>query len=233
LAHLAGVDVRWYIPIREIAVAIPDDVDADGARLEHVQLLNPNQSPIRVVPYDPRWRDHFVAEAAVLRDALSPHALAIAHIGSTAVPGLPAKPIIDMMVGLRSLADTPKLIQPLQTLGYRYAPEYETTMPERRYFTKAEGSGPAIHLHVVELGSPFWERHIAFRDYLKRHPEVAAEYAALKTRLAEQHRDQRHAYTEGKSAFISAIEARALAEARGEPALLHAGHAFTERQAAE
>jgi GrpB-like predicted nucleotidyltransferase (UPF0157 family) len=165
-----------------------------------------------IVEYDPRWPTLYVEEKRRILAAIGSHILTIEHIGSTAVPGLGAKPIIDIMVGLRHLADAPPCIPRLQAIGYEYVPEHEQQLPERRYFHKGKEGNRTHHLHMVETASEFWHRHLLFRDYLRAHPDTAQQYYELKKGLADQFRSDREAYTEGKTAFIKTIEARARRE---------------------
>jgi GrpB-like predicted nucleotidyltransferase (UPF0157 family) len=134
----------------------------------------------------------------------------IEHIGSTAVPGLAAKPVIDIMPGVLSMADAESCIEGMRRLGYEYVPEFEDALPDRRYFRKGHPE-QKWHVHIVEVGGPFWRRHIAFRDYLRAHPEAAGKYAALKRRLAAQYPYDSLAYTDAKSEFILGIEEKAAA----------------------
>jgi len=167
--------------------------------------------PVIIVDYDPRWPQRYDAERGQILTAIGPWTAAIEHIGSTSVPGLGAKPIIDIMVAIRSLDDAAHCIEPLRALGYRYHPEFEDTLPERRYFNR----GPRddhYHLHMVEPTSGFWERHLLFRDYLRTHRETAQEYERLKRALAAQYRDDRSGYTDAKTEFITTIEQKARAE---------------------
>jgi len=172
--------------------------------------------PIIIVDYDPRWPQLYKEEKARIIAALGRWLADIQHVGSTAVPGLAAKPIIDIMPALRSLDDTPRIIEPMRRLGYQYFPEYEDDLPERRYFRKPPGEafrgGGTHHVHFVETTSDFWRRHIAFRDYLRAHAGAAREYAELKRRLAAEYAADREGYTEAKSDFIRGIEAKALTE---------------------
>jgi GrpB-like predicted nucleotidyltransferase (UPF0157 family) len=182
---------------------------------------------IVIADHDPAWVAKFEAArdamfAACGRDAF----VAIDHIGSTSVPGLAAKPIIDMMPGLRSLADAPPVIAGLVALGYRYVPEFEQDtpsgpgMPFRRYFRGDDPDGRrAYHVHMVEHGSDFWATHLLFRDYLRRHPEAAEAYAKLKRELAADFNatitatsDINVGYTDRKTEFVAEIVARAQAE---------------------
>lgn len=169
-------------------------------------------APVVIVDYDSRWPALFEQARAELLGAIGPWIVAVEHIGSTAVPGLAAKPIVDIMAGLRTLADAPRCIAALQPLGWLYAPENEASLPERRYFDKDLAGVRAYHLHMVETASEFWERHLLFRDFLRARRDVAQEYAQLKRQLANRFRDQRDAYTDAKGPFIRAVEARARAE---------------------
>lgn len=161
------------------------------------------EAPIIIADYDPRWPALFAAEAAHLRDAVGEHLLDLQHIGSTAVAGLAAKPIVDMMGAIRRLLDARHVIPKLRGLGYTYHPDLELLLPERRYFER-----PGFHLHVVEPTSRFWADHLAFRDLLRADAALAAEYAALKRGLAADHRHDRRAYSEGKSEFVKAASTR-------------------------
>ena len=164
--------------------------------------------PIILVDYDPNWPTLFEQEKARLIATIGSHIVQIEHIGSTAVPGLAAKPIIDILVGVRQLADATPCVRPLvQELGYQYVPEFEIDIPERRYFRRGM---PRTHqIHLVETDSAFWRRHLAFRDYLRTHPADVDAYAELKQALAIRYRDDRAGYTDAKSHFIQAIEAKA------------------------
>lgn len=169
--------------------------------------------PVVIVDYDPEWPRRFRRECEVIFRTCGRGAfLRIEHVGSTAVPGLAAKPIVDMMPGVLSLANVPALVAPLASIGYEYVPEYEAELPERRYFRKDVDGERAFQLHVVEVGSAFWKRHLLFRDYLRAHDETAAEYERLKRRLADEYGADREGYTEAKTEFITGIEERARRE---------------------
>ena len=169
--------------------------------------------PVVIVPYDPRWPRLFQAESELIRKQIGSYLEALEHIGSTAVPRLAAKPIIDIMPGLRQLSDARGCIEPLAAIGYEYVPEYESELPERRYFRKGPPEGRTHHVHMVEAATDFWHRHLLFRDYLRTHSETAKEYEALKHRLARENRTDRDAYTSGKTPFIEAVIERARVEA--------------------
>ena len=165
---------------------------------------------IRIADYDPDWPLKFQAEKARLLDVIEPYVAAIEHMGSTAVPGLAAKPVIDIMVCVRTLAEADAhCIEPIVALGYEYVPRFEDEMPFRRYFRKDNAAGRRSHqIHLVEIGGEFWERHLLFRDYLRAHPEAAREYEALKSDLAPQFSNVNE-YAEAKGVFVRSIEAKA------------------------
>jgi GrpB-like predicted nucleotidyltransferase (UPF0157 family) len=165
--------------------------------------MNPSAPlPVIIEPYDPEWPNLFLAEKARLDAVLHSYIDVIEHVGSTSVPGLAAKPVIDILVGIHSLGDTPQFVPLLQAIGYIYVPEYEVDLPERRYLKKVTAIAHTHHLHLAETNSKFFHDHIHFRDVLRAHPDVAAAYAELKLRLAAQYRNDRSAYTNAKSDFI-------------------------------
>lgn len=172
--------------------------------------------PVVLREYDARWPAMFDRERARLVEALSPYVLAVEHIGSTAVAGLAGKATIDILAGIYRLADAPRCVERMAKLGYEYVGEFEKQLPERRYFRLRARAGPEaedeFHVHMVEVESPFWERHLLFRDFLRAHPEAVREYEALKEELVSAHGERREAYTEGKTAFIRRIEEEARAE---------------------
>jgi rfaE bifunctional protein nucleotidyltransferase chain/domain len=163
--------------------------------------------PVRIVPYDPRWPEMFEEERRRILEACGGAVAAVEHVGSTSVPGLGAKPVIDLMAGVRSLDDAPLCVTPLHRLGYVYVPRLEILMPERRYFRRGRPGAGTHHLHMVELGGDFWVKHLLFRDYLRAHPEAARDYETLKRKLADAHGSDHGAYTDAKTDFIlSAVE---------------------------
>jgi GrpB-like predicted nucleotidyltransferase (UPF0157 family) len=164
---------------------------------------------IVISDYDPTWSAIFEQERASLHTALDPLALTIEHIGSTAVPGLPAKPIIDIQLSVGSLAEArSSCVGPLQALGYSYKPEYEARLPDELFFRK--GQPWTHHLHVLQGDHPRWRRRLLFRDYLRNHPETARSYAKLKRDLAAAFDDDMSGYMNAKTAFVAATLAEAL-----------------------
>ena len=171
--------------------------------------------PVVLVPYDPAWPSRFREERDGIGKALGDRAIAIEHVGSTAVPGLLAKPTIDIMVGIRRLSEAPACIAALEPLGYEYRPDVEAEMPERRFFDKGPPGARTHHLHMVEYAGPFWMRHLLFRNFLRAHADRAAAYGALKQELAAKHAADRVAYTDAKGLFIETAVADARKEFAG------------------
>ncbi|MEE9600306.1 MAG: GrpB family protein [Thermoplasmata archaeon] len=167
------------------------------------------KGPVMVVDYIARWPIMYEEEERRILRAIGPYVLAIEHVGSTAVPGLGAKPIIDILAAVHRLKDAESCIGPLEGLGYEYVPEYEDLIPERRYFHKGPQEARTHHLHMVEMTSDFWEKHLLFRDFLRTHAKVAQEYFELKRELAARYRTDRDAYTDAKTSFIESVIARA------------------------
>jgi GrpB-like predicted nucleotidyltransferase (UPF0157 family) len=158
--------------------------------------------PIQLAPPDPGWPTRFEQERAALEDAVGGWVCGnIHHVGSTAVPGLEAKPIIDILAGVRSLETARACFEPLAGLGYLYAPYLPDEM---HWFCKPNPTRRTHHLHLVPAGSRRYHDELAFRDRLRADPEIASQYAALKRELAERHHDDREAYTEAKGAFVLA-----------------------------
>jgi GrpB-like predicted nucleotidyltransferase (UPF0157 family) len=171
------------------------------------KTLGTNGGLIEIVPYSAEWPELFEAEAKRIKDACQGVIRVVEHIGSTAIPGLPAKPIIDIMPGLDSYRDGLKTIDPLQGLGYQYLGE--NGIPGRFYFVLRVEQRSVVHVHIFEVGTENWQRHLIFRDYLRAHPAVAKQYAELKRDLAVRFRNDREAYTNGKSDFISSVVQKA------------------------
>jgi GrpB-like predicted nucleotidyltransferase (UPF0157 family) len=165
--------------------------------------MQTNEAPIHISTYDPAWPGLFEAERELLAGVLSPWlGGSIEHVGSTAVPGLSAKPVIDIMAGVASLGACRDAISVLQNIGYHYSPYRADVM---HWFCKPSLSFRTHHLHLVPYRSRLWTERLAFRDYLRSEPTVAHEYAELKERLAETYRFERESYTEAKGPFIERV----------------------------
>ena len=167
--------------------------------------------PVIIVAYNPRWPALYEEEKSRILGLIGDKVVAIEHVGSTAVPGLGAKPIIDITIAVHRLADAEECIELLLTIGYEYKPPDRVGIPERRFFDKGPPGASTYHIHMVELTSDFWERHLLFRDFLRAHPEVAEQYYELKKGLAAKYGEDREGYTEGKTSFIEGVVARARA----------------------
>jgi GrpB-like predicted nucleotidyltransferase (UPF0157 family) len=166
--------------------------------------------PIRLEPYDPSWPSRYEEERAVLEAAIGEWAVGgVHHIGSTAIPGMEAKPIIDILVGVRDLASSRACFDRITTVGYVYAP-YRTE--EMHWFCKPGPRRRTHHLHLVPADSSRFRHELAFRNYLRNHPEAAQGYVALKKELAQKFEHDREAYTSGKGDFVRAVLDRALAD---------------------
>lgn len=163
---------------------------------------------VEVRAYDDQWPAAFGRERDELISVLGVAAAAIHHIGSTSVPGLHAKPVIDILVESPSLALIDSATPSLEGRGYEARGEYG--VPGRRYFSKTPARALKVHLHVFESGNPRVARHLLLRDYLRVHPPEARRYGELKTRLAETHAGDRDAYQAAKADFINQLHARAL-----------------------
>jgi GrpB-like predicted nucleotidyltransferase (UPF0157 family) len=163
---------------------------------------------VRLLPYQDEWRRLFEQEKSALQAVLGGYILDLQHIGSTAIPGMSAKPIIDIAIAVNDFEEAKKCIPLVVGLGYEYRGEYG--IPRRHYFVRGEPR--LFHLHMMEVTSPNWHNLLLFRDYLIGHPESAGEYTALKKRLAEMYPTEREAYLEGKAELVQRI----LLLARGE-----------------
>jgi GrpB-like predicted nucleotidyltransferase (UPF0157 family) len=176
--------------------------------LSQLDSGRPSEAPVEIVPYDASWPMLFDEERKALLDTIGAWLVGpVEHIGSTAVPGLAAKPVVDIIAGVASLDASRPAIAVLARLGYCYAP-YKAEA--EHWFCKPSPAFRTHHLHLVPFGSPQWLAPIAFRDYLRSHSQVAAEYEALKQRLAEAYRLDREAYTEAKGLFVTRITGLAL-----------------------
>lgn len=163
----------------------------------------PADEPIRLCPYDPSWTTRFDEERVALEGAIGEWVVGgVHHVGSTAVPGLEAKPIIDILVGVRSLDESRVCFEPLARLGYVYAPY---RVEEMHWFCKPDPSRRTHHLHLVPVDSKRYRDELAFRDRLREDTEIAAEYLALKRSLASRFANDREAYTEARSDLVRRV----------------------------
>jgi GrpB-like predicted nucleotidyltransferase (UPF0157 family) len=193
--------------VRGVAVTELTDEDRERMRLEVLPVLFPGweergesqpTDPIVVVPYDPAWRGQFTDWKRRLRRALGDLEVVIKHVGSTAVPGLAAKPVIDIMVGVPDVEDETAYRVGIERCGVPLRSADEG----HRYFRPARPDPRVVQIHVVPTGGEWQRRHLLFRDYLRAHREVAAAYGDLKTQLALTYRNDRLGYNAAKTAFI-------------------------------
>lgn len=174
--------------------------------LAHAMVAaKPKTVEVRICDYDPEWPRLFSRIERELREQVGMLALAIEHVGSTAVPGLAAKPIIDIEIVIASEYQFPSIKEHLEKFGYIH--RGPCGVPDREVFRCVIGL-PEHHLYVSETGARPLQEHLCFRDALRQSPELAAAYAALKRNLAEQYRNDRDAYTEAKTGFIRSVVAK-------------------------
>ena len=165
-----------------------------------------------VMPWSSGWQTAYARVREELLPWFPPGSVRIEHIGSTAVDGLCAKPVLDLLLGAPALAVIETAIPALAALGYDYIRRHEQELPERRYFVRPADDGRGrmrVHLHGVVEGSPIWRQQLHFRDSLRADPELCGQYAALKRQLAEVHAADKSAYQAAKAPFIQAVLAGA------------------------
>jgi GrpB-like predicted nucleotidyltransferase (UPF0157 family) len=167
---------------------------------------------VRIVEYDPGWPAAAARELERVAEALGELAVRLDHVGSTSVPGLAAKPIVDLQVSVAALEPQAAYVEPLEAIGYLFVPY--ATAPEYHFFGKPPERPRTHHLHVCLAGSHEERRHLIFRDHLRAHPDEAARYEAVKREAARLHPEDRLAYMAGKEAFLLELERRALAAAK-------------------
>jgi GrpB-like predicted nucleotidyltransferase (UPF0157 family) len=173
---------------------------------------------IIIAPYDPDWPVMFAAEAVRIRQALGDRALRIEHVGSTSVPGLAAKPVVDIQVSVASLEPADRYSTWLADLGYTHFPlgAFDLVYP---FFKKPAEWPSTHHVHLCVAGSAQERDHLAFRDFLRRDPTVAAEYVTLKRRLSAAHdgltMESQERYSLSKTEFVRSVLARAFHEGQG------------------
>jgi GrpB-like predicted nucleotidyltransferase (UPF0157 family) len=162
--------------------------------------------PIAVVPPDPTWQSQAADLIVSLRPLLEPWLDGdIEHVGSTAVPGLAAKPVLDLLAPVTALEECDAAVEPLADAGWELVPPELDGRPWRRLYVLPDGARRVAHLHLVERAHEHWHATVTFRDRLRQHPELVAEYAELKRRLAEASTDDREAYTDGKTDFVRRV----------------------------
>jgi GrpB-like predicted nucleotidyltransferase (UPF0157 family) len=160
--------------------------------------------------YDLNWEEQFLYEKRRIQEVIGHAILGIEHIGSTSIKGLKAKPIIDILLGVKSIEEVQELIKALSNIEYEYVPKPE--LMDRRFFRKGLWGQGTCHLHICEYNSKEWNDKCLFRDYLRINPQAADEYETLKEQLADRFQYDRQTYTKKKAPFIQKIIARAKVE---------------------
>jgi len=161
------------------------------------------KEPVEFHEYNSEWPNKFEREKALILDLIGDVVLDIQHVGSTAVPNLAAKPVIDIMIAVENLQQIKDSVPKLEALDYEYCGE--AGIPGRIFFRKHVDGKRAFHIHSVQPDSEVWHEFVPFRDYLRAHPEVMREYELLKRELAAKYKHDRVQYTEGKAEFIQKI----------------------------
>lgn len=162
-------------------------------------------SQVQLVDYQDTWPAQFRSVADALHSVFADPRTVIEHIGSTSVPGLCSKPVLDILLGVTSLAEVEAVLPALASAGFVYRREYEQDIPDRRYFIRPPSKHPRIHLHGVVLGGLLWTQHLRFRDRLRQDSDLRESYAALKKDLAVRYAADKAAYTEAKAPFIEHV----------------------------
>lgn len=163
-------------------------------------MIGLKRGTVKLVPHDERWHAAFKRERKKLSASIGNVTIDIQHVGSTAIKGIPAKPIIDISVGVNKLSDAKKVIRALSKEGYHF---YDTHR-DRIFFAKGPEKRRTHHLHILRHNGAKWKSDISFRDYLLAHPARASAYANLKMKLAKLYPEDRAKYTAGKDSFIKA-----------------------------
>jgi GrpB-like predicted nucleotidyltransferase (UPF0157 family) len=175
----------------------------------HTSLDDRFDPALRIVEYDPAWPEMAAAEIMRIAAAVGEAAVRIDHVGSTAVPGMAAKPIVDLQLSVADINARSLYVGPLEGLGSLFAPD--PASPDFHFFGFPAARPRTHDLHVCRAGSADERRHLALRDYLRAHPDEAGVYAERKRELVARAPGDRLAYIEGKEAYVSALERRALA----------------------
>jgi GrpB-like predicted nucleotidyltransferase (UPF0157 family) len=171
------------------------------------------EEAIYLVPYNPNWPNKFEAEKKLVEQTLGTWIKGgVEHVGSTSMPGMTAKPVIDIMVGVEDLERAKACIPLLESIGYCYAPYKPELM---HWFCKPSLERREYHLYLMEPTSDEWKARIAFRDYLKKHANIAQEYLKLKQDLASRYKNDREAYTQAKESFVKEVTLQALSPTPG------------------
>lgn len=164
-------------------------------------MLGLPRGEVFLVPWTQEWEEEFLKEIVLIEERIGAYLIAVHHIGSTAVPGLSAKPILDIAIELEHFEDGLHCVSPLEALGYRY--RGTNVLPDRHYFNKGE---PRTHqIHMYEKGNKYLLEQLQFRDYLRRNEKARVEYENLKIRLSDKNKHDKHQYADDKTEFVRSI----------------------------
>lgn len=158
---------------------------------------------VDIVPFDITWKDEFMQEKLMLETILNGYNIDIQHVGSTSITDCPAKPVIDVAIGIPDLVYGEQLVPLLVSQGYIY--KGDDGIPGRHYFKKVYNGLTTHHIHMSPIGTVIWNNHILFRDYMLTHPNELEEYISLKKKLAIIFPEDRDSYSKAKSSFIEQI----------------------------
>ncbi len=202
-------ELRSFVPtvtpemVREIAA-----ISASWSFMAITFQLSPIPMEVIVLPHDPSWVDMFSIESRLILSAFGANAIAAHHIGSTAIPAIVAKPVVDMLIVVNDIEVVDACNVEMEKLGYEAMGEFG--IPSRRYFRKDNDTGKrTYHVHVFAQGSKQVDRHLAFRDFMNAHPDWAGRYSDLKCELVAKHPNSIEAYVDGKNDFIKQVDAMA------------------------
>ncbi len=168
-----------------------------------MKIIGLRNKKVKLSAYNPIWEKLYKREEKLLNPLVKKYGIDIEHIGSTAITGSNAKPMIDIAIGVKNLKDGEKLIKPLKRLGYEC--RHDAGVVKRYFFTKGNKTNITHHLHIVKFNSGLWKNQIIFRDYLRNNRGVIKEYNELKKELAEKYKDDRKKYVSGKDKFIKSV----------------------------
>lgn len=176
--------------------------------MKKTKIIGLQRKKVKLLSYNLEWKRLYKKEEELLCSSIGKYIEDIQHVGSTAIPGVKAKPIIDIAIGVKSLKAGEKCIKPLEKLGYKY--KQGAGIKGRHFFVKGSEKNRTYYIHIEKINSQLWKNHILFRDYLRKHKEAVKEYNELKEKLAEKHKDDRDAYTIEKAIFIQKILKKSL-----------------------
>ena len=171
--------------------------------MKRIKIIGLQRKKVKLFSYKPEWEKLYKKEEKLLRNAIGKYAEDIQHVGSTSIPGVKAKPIIDIIIGVKQLKIGEKCIKPLEELGYEY--KHDAGIRGRHFFAKGSEKNRTHYVHTVKLNGRFWKNCILFRDYLRKHKRAVKEYNELKDKLAEKYKDDRDKNTAKKDSFIQGI----------------------------